>query len=257
MIEKDLIECYSDKKWTKEVEELFPLTEHGCINYGYWEQVPKKISLETREKSQFALYREVFKFAEIQQGKSVLEVGCGRGHGVFLLSQMKCDPCGIDISDNQIVKCKSSYPGLNFQVGNAENMNFRDHSFDCVVSIEAAQHFSNFARFCLEAKRVLRENGRLIVSTFFFQSPNAKERIHNYLPGDVSGYHHCIDIENGRSYMKAAGFRGVEQKSIGEKVFRGFSRWAKQEMSCLNHTPNWVLAYEAGLIDYYILKAGF
>ena len=49
----------------------------------------------------------------------ILDVGCGTGHHVDLLSQQNLKVVGIDISPSMIQKAKENFPGKDFSVGNA------------------------------------------------------------------------------------------------------------------------------------------
>ncbi len=49
----------------------------------------------------------------------ILDIGCGTGHHVDLLSQQNLKVVGIDISPSMIQKAKENFPGKDFSVGNA------------------------------------------------------------------------------------------------------------------------------------------
>ena len=51
----------------------------------------------------------------------ILDIGCGTGHHVDLLSQQNLKVVGIDISPSMIQKAKENFPGKDFSVGNALN----------------------------------------------------------------------------------------------------------------------------------------
>jgi cyclopropane fatty-acyl-phospholipid synthase-like methyltransferase len=256
---EEVIACYEGKKWAKEINELFPITRLGCINFGYWEHIPDSISLKLREKSQLDLYNKLFEFVKIDEksGSTILEVGCGRGHGVNLLSIKGHDSYGVDLVEAQIQKCIQNYPNLRlrFKDGLSNKTGFKTHSFDFVISVEAAQHFHSFFSFVREGHRVLRNNGKIAITTFFFPNKHCKKKIKNFIPEDISGTHRTIPIHNAEDFLKKAGFQNIEIISIGSKVFHGFCKWAAQSMSKKNHTPKWIDAYEKGLLDYYIIKA--
>jgi len=249
--------CYGGEKWIKEMNELFPSTERGCINFGYWEFVPDVIPTELREKSQIDLYDKVIEFSGIgKRTGSILEVGCGRGHGVNLLTAKGYDAYGVDLVDSQIEKCITNYPSLKskFRKGFSNRTGFKADFFDYIVSVEAAQHFHNFFSFARESHRVLKKNGTIAITTFFFPKKNCKRKIKEILPADISGIHRSIQIQQAEDYLKKAGFKHVRSLSIGSKVFNGFCKWATQAMTQKNHTPRWVEAYEAKLLDYYIIR---
>lgn len=254
---EEIMDCYGGKKWVKEINELFPGTKFGCINYGYWENIPNTISLEERESSQLHLYRKLLEYAGIKETAKgrILEMGCGRGHGVHLLAEDGFDAFGVDIVEAQINKCISHYPELKdrYKQAAVNKTGFKSNTFDFIISVEAAQHFHSFLAFGKESYRLLRDGGKIAITTFFLPHKRAKSQIKEIIPPDISGTHRTIDIQKAKDYLTKAGFRNIKTIAIGEKVFEGFSRWASQAMSQKNHTPKWLDAYRRKLIEYYML----
>lgn len=255
---QEVKDCYSGRCLQKEIEQLFPSFIQGCINYGYWENFSSYISGKERVDSQLNLYKKLFFFVGLDQAphSKVLEVGCGRGHGVYLLQQNGHDAQGIDLVPEQIQKCINNYPGLKscYQEKNAYQTGFPSECFDFVISVEAAQHFEFFLLFAKEAYRILNNKGRVGITTFFFPNKSTKKQISSLIPEDITGTHHAISIEEASLFLEEAGFADIQIISIGEKVFPGFCRWANQTMENINHTPRWLDAYNQNLIDYYLVS---
>lgn len=256
---EDVISCYKGNLWRKEIYELFPLTAYGCINFGYWNYIPDFISVNEREKSQLELYHQLLKFANLNEGvlRNILEVGCGRGHGVGILDKLGFDSYGIDITDSQIQLCKKFYPNLSnkFSVRDCVRSGYPNNFLDSIISVEAPQHFPDFYAFIRESYRILNNRGKFAITTFFYNNPSSKKKIAPYIPSDVSGTHHMIEINKALKYLSEAGFKDVEISKIGDKVFEGFCKWAVQSMSEVNHTPLWQEMYERGYLDYYMISA--
>lgn len=255
----EITDCYGKETWIQEINELFPTGRLGCINFGYWEYVPDAISLEIREKSQLDLYLKLFVFAGINQTPEAitLEIGCGRGHGVYLLSKNGHNSYGIDLVNSQVQKCAKNYPNLasKFKQGLANNSGFLPNTFDFVISVEAAQHFYSFFDFAQESYKILKKDGILALTTFFFTKEESKEEIKPLIPEGIVGTHFVIPIHSAKNLLEQAGFKNIKIVSIGAFVFHGFCKWAVQSMSKKNHTPKWVEAYENNLIDYYMISA--
>ncbi len=254
-----ILDCYGTGTWLQETNELFPTCRLGCINFGYWEYVPDTIPLEAREKSQLDLYKNLFDFSGINKAltATILEIGCGRGHGVHLLSENGHNSYGIDLVVSQIQKCMRNYPNLasKFKQGLSNHSGFLSDTFNFVISIEAAQHFYSFFDFAQESYRILKEDGVLAITTFFFTKETSKREIKDLIPPGVIGTHFVIPIDDAKNFLEQAGFRNIKIISIGAFVFHGFCKWAVQSMSKKNHTPKWVEAYEKGFIDYYMISA--
>ena len=64
---------------------------------------------------------EIINKTSADETSVILDVGCGTGHHVDLLSQQNLKVVGIDISPSMIQKAKENFPGKDFSVGNALN----------------------------------------------------------------------------------------------------------------------------------------
>ncbi len=110
-------------------------------------------------------------------GEQVLEVGVGTGLS-FSLYPKHILITGIDISRDMlaVAQARKKRDRLNnvvqLSVMDAENMAFRDNSFDKVVAMYVASVVPDPARLVDEMRRVCKPNGRLIfVNHFHSQNP--------------------------------------------------------------------------------------
>ena len=99
-------------------------------------------------------------------GKDALELGCGTGYVSAWLARRGARPIGIDPTGPQISNAKAfqvefdlSYPLV---CAVAEQLPFREDSFDLVISEYGASIWSDPYRWVPEAARVLRPGGDLI-----------------------------------------------------------------------------------------------
>ena len=259
------------------MNKLFPPTKRGCINFGYWDNIKHPLTTKKRILSQKKLYLKVISCFD-EPCMNLLEVGCGRGHGINWLHQKGYESYGIDILKDQIEISKNNYPNLAdyFRVGKAESIPFDNSSFEGIYSIEAAQHFSSFELFCGEAYRVLKDSGILLISTYFLKNKNSKQALNKIIPDNFEGFHNALVIEDAINILKSNGFSvAQEPESIGKQVFPLYSHWQKQQ---LGNTPYsllskkqrkwkeyytgggkddhpWLLSFKDNLLDYFIIKA--
>lgn len=259
------------------MEKLFPAIGHGCINFGYWKDIKLPLTIKKRQDSQKKLYFKIFEKFEARF-QSVLEVGCGRGHGVFWLREKGYDAFGVDVLKSQVERAKEQYLHLApyFSIGAAEKLPFRNASFDSIFSIEAAQHFLSFDEFCKESFRVLKPNGKIIVSTFFINSSDCITELKKIIPDNLEGLHNALVISDAILLLENNGFKiDAPQESIGSEVFPFYASWQKQQLgdtllSSLssermkwrdyytgggNNVHPWYQAFKNGWIDYYIIEA--
>lgn len=109
---------------------------------------------------------------EYVKGKIVLDIACGEGYGSALLAEHAEFVLGVDISKETVNHAKfkyNSYKNLEFEVGECAKIPAKDKFFDIVVSFETIEHITEHESFLLEIKRVLKDNGIIIIS-----SPNTE-----------------------------------------------------------------------------------
>lgn len=129
-----------------------------------------------------------FAITEIVKGKMVLDAACGEGYGSSVLSETAAKVIGIDISVEAIDHARKTYAkeNLSFQVASIEKLPFENHSVDVVISFETIEHVDEMLQksFLAEIKRVLKEDGQLIIST-----PN------KHMYSDVRNYQNPFHIK--------------------------------------------------------------
>lgn len=119
----------------------------------------------------------------IKPYSSILEIGCGYGRLLRILAKNSKNVIGIDFSKKMIESSRENLKNLkNVDVilMNADNLSFKDNSFDYVVCLDAS--FGNMPKIeqksLNEMKRVCKKDGEIIISVF---SENAKNtQIENY-----------------------------------------------------------------------------
>ena len=108
---------------------------------------------------------------EFTDNKIVLDIASGEGYGSFVLAKNADFVYGVDISEDAISYAKKNYrkDNLEFRVGNTSKIPLDSNSVDIVVSFETIEHHDQHDEMMKEIKRVLKKDGKLIIS-----SPNKK-----------------------------------------------------------------------------------
>lgn len=91
----------------------------------------------------------------------MLDIGCGVGG--FLEACEHHFPCaiGLDIVIEATQECRNK--GLHVIIGDSEHLPLRKNSFDVVRAKEILEHLADPTRLLVEARRVLRPGGLLLV----------------------------------------------------------------------------------------------
>lgn len=184
----------------------------------------------------------------------LLEVGCGFGDFTeWCAEALGCRAIGIDPSTEAIARAQNRFPAATFFVGVAEDLPFPDSSFDSIVTLEVVEHLLEPSRFFLEALRVLRPGGYLVV-----QTPNYPvKRIYDFLywlmkrsssPKDDPTHFHPFSMRGLERLSVSCGFvtiAVVGRNILGElklpflsKIKRGsFARFFSQKTILVARKP--------------------
>ncbi|MHB1537464.1 MAG: class I SAM-dependent methyltransferase [Acidimicrobiales bacterium] len=108
--------------------------------------------------------------ATFVRGRHVLDIACGTGYGgSLLLAAGARTVIGVDSSRDAIAAATCHLQsGLEFVCADGTDLPFSDDSFDVVVSFETLEHIEADDRFVSELRRVLVQDGVIVLST-----PNA------------------------------------------------------------------------------------
>ena len=132
-------------------ERLVPELQHG----------------ELVHAEHLARYRLALQLAE---SRRVLDAACGAGYGTALLASAASNAVGIDIDEATIAYAGSRHQKPTFVVSDIAAMPFDAGAFDLVVSFETIEHVPDPEAALRELRRVLADDGLLVIST-----PNTHE----------------------------------------------------------------------------------
>ena len=110
-----------------------------------------------------------YEFAkEFVKDKAVLDLACGEGYGSFLLAGSAKKVFGVDIAEETIKHASLKYQknNLEFIRGSMTSIPIDGEKiFDIIVCFEAIEHIKEQEQLMREIKRLLKEDGILIIST--------------------------------------------------------------------------------------------
>ena len=97
----------------------------------------------------------------VGRGTRFLDVASGPGYLAAAARRRGADVAGVDFSVAMVEKARRVFPGLEFRVGDAEDLPFPDESFGAVGISFGMEHFQHPERALAEAFRVLQSGGRI------------------------------------------------------------------------------------------------
>jgi len=116
---------------------------------------------------------------KIENGKKVLDIGCGNGRNLFYRDNI--DIIGLEISDElcDIVKKK----GGKVILGNMTELPFEDNTFDYIICVAVYHHLNNNndrKKSLSEIFRVLKSNGVAFIQVWAMEQPfNSRRKFLN------------------------------------------------------------------------------
>lgn len=150
-----------------------------------------------KSKGKERLYQRYNLCNTIIKDKIVADIPCGTGWGTSLLKRYK-KVFAFDISEEAVAYAKKHFAKKNIEyaIGNMVKIPLEDNSIDVLCCIEGFEHISRESGllFLEEAKRVLRNNGKLVLTSPILDE-NGKDsgnpyHIHEYDSSDL------IDLMN-------------------------------------------------------------
>jgi arsenite methyltransferase len=164
------------------------------------------------------------KFAELQEGETVLDLGSGAGIDAFLSANKvskKGKVIGIDMTDEMLEKARKNaingnYTNVEFRKGDIEkNIPVDNGIIDVVISNCVINLTSDKTSAFKEVYRILRKGGRMVISDLVTDKEPEQGQI------NAEKWCSCIDgaltQENYIESIKNAGFRDV--RILNQRIY--------------------------------------
>ncbi|OCK85470.1 cyclopropane-fatty-acyl-phospholipid synthase-like protein [Lepidopterella palustris CBS 459.81] len=248
---------------------LGPRMKYSCCLY------PK--GGETLAQAEIAMLQTYVQKAQLKDGQSVLDLGCGWGSGALYFAEVFPNSQITSFSNSRTQKeyidSQAEVKGLkNLKVvtGDIVDYEFEASSFDRVVSIELFEHMKNYELLMAKVAHALKPGGKLFVhifthkttpydfedgwmTTHFFTGgtmPSA-DLLH-YFQKDlrleeqwwVNGKHYAMTCEDWLSKMTASKseiWPHLEKTYGKSKASMWYNRWQVFYMACAE-----LFAFEGG-----------
>ncbi|GAI90638.1 unnamed protein product, partial [marine sediment metagenome] len=156
-------QCYPDYKLIWKTDKTL------AIHYGFHDETHRK-----HIDAVINMNRVLAKAAGISSKDKVLDTGCGvGGSAIWLAENCGCSVTGITLSKkqvimaNQVAKKRGLTELVRFCLADFNHAPFPTGSYDAIWALESACHAIDKLVFLKEAKRLLKEKGRIVVADGF------------------------------------------------------------------------------------------
>lgn len=184
------------------------------------------------------------------KGKKVLNVASGSGYGSEVLLSNSKEVYNVDISPELVFYGVQEFGAYNnhFLLMDAQKMSFPDEFFDVIVSFETLEHIPNSDLFLKECNRVLKKDGKMILST-----PNKIVNSPDTIKPYNSFHYEELDIKGWKSKI-CKHFKIIEQHGLEKSTPVRMNMKNKLISSfvqlCIDITPGLIIKF----IKKHILK---
>lgn len=168
-------------------------------------------------------------FLNIKYGERVLDLGCGRGFETIdaaRLTGYTGEVVGLDITPKMLKVAQENARNQNvtnikFITGDIENLPFDDESYDAVMSNCVINHAKDKSKVYREVHRVLKDNGRFVVSDAVTKYP-LPESIKNDPDQWAACFGGAITEGEYLNSIRNAGFNEIEILKRKEYIKNGY-----------------------------------
>ena len=215
---KKIIDYYDNTKF--DYQKIMNLNKNKHLHYAFFD----KNNLTLKKALDNTTYK-VGNELKIKKTDFILDVGCGIGGSAILLAKKYgCKIIGITLSQDQVnianenIKKQNLTHLVKIKKMDFLKTEFKEKTFDKIYGIESVCHAFSKKIFLKEAKRILKENGEILLSDFF--TPN------EYCKNDktLKKFQKCWEvnffenIEIMKKFSKDLNFRKVSYKDKKKKI---------------------------------------
>ena len=141
----------------------------------------------------------------VKDGERFIDLGCGVGVPAQLIREKRkdCEIWGVDISDEVINNNKKSDPKSKWFQGYVGGLDFLPlNYFDIVFAGEVIEHLDTPSFLFSDAYKILKEGGKLIITTPIENHISSPEHIWEFTKEDII------------KFYKDAGFKNVQFRDL-------------------------------------------
>jgi cyclopropane fatty-acyl-phospholipid synthase-like methyltransferase len=218
---RDIIKIYT---------KFSPLMQIGAdtkmLNFGLWS---KSSSLPDAQKE---MTEYIACLGDFANAKTILDVGSGFCIPASIWKQRfpHLEICCLDLNFNQL-NHQSKIGVVEPINSSSDHIPFSDGVFDRVIALESAQHFTYLKEFFAESKRVLSDDGTLVVAIPVTKDSGLLALRLGIL--NITWISKKYSKNHILQHAKRAGFVIERQESVGSLVYEPFADYYVQNRPVL------------------------
>jgi ubiquinone/menaquinone biosynthesis C-methylase UbiE len=167
--------------------------------------------------------------AGVQPNHRVLDLACGPGFVALEFARHAREVVGVDLTAEMLKQARAlargeGFKNVTFRRADVNRLPFPNRKFDLVVTRASFHHFLEPERVLKEMVRVLKPNGRILISDNTSKNDPEKSRLQNLIEKLRDPSHvEMLPLKNWRRLFKNAGLRVVKEKRLVQP--RSAEKW--------------------------------
>ncbi|MFA7707429.1 MAG: class I SAM-dependent methyltransferase [Candidatus Pacearchaeota archaeon] len=166
----------------------------------------KYISKKIEMRSIRNLNKTITKYVS---GKRVLDNGSARGSFIYEKHPEK-DIYSMDINANEVINKRAK----EFKIADSTKLPYKKNEFDCVVFAGVIQYVKDYEKSIEEIKRVLKDNGKLIIASVNRKSLFRRIGLINPMPKPEAGEYQIFSFKELKDLLKKHDFEIKQEKGV-------------------------------------------
>ena len=201
-----------------------------ALHMGYYDDNDE---MQSHDDSILKMNRVIANIAKIKKGDFILDAGCGvGGSSIWFAKNYDVKITGITLSEREVNFAKKiaderNIKNVEFKVMDFTDTEFDNEIFDIIFGIESVCHAHNKIDFLSESQRLLRKNGRIIVTDYFKKNETLSSREKNKIDKINHGY--SVDLCSMNQFKEfLTNFENIELHDITNNVERSYEEGIKK-----------------------------